>query len=69
MMNQEERRQLDARVKARVAKRDPRASVCILDGKQPPSYLQVFGQVRIEDDREFDYDINPSKGKNEGYLS
>jgi nitroimidazol reductase NimA-like FMN-containing flavoprotein (pyridoxamine 5'-phosphate oxidase superfamily) len=46
-----------ARAKARVAKRDPRASVCILDQGRPPSYLQVFGQVRIEDEREFVYDI------------
>lgn len=46
-----------ARAKARVARRDRRASVCILDGQQPPSYLQVFGQVRIDEDREFVYNV------------
>lgn len=46
-----------ARAKAKIAERDPRASVCVLDGKQPPSYLQVFGQVRIEEDRDFVYNV------------
>lgn len=45
------------RAKAKAARRDPRASACILDMKRPPSYLQVFGTVRVVTDLDFVYDV------------
>ena len=40
------------RAKARVARRDPRASVCVLDMQKPPSYLLVYGTVKVDSDLE-----------------
>jgi hypothetical protein len=41
------------RAKAKVAHRDPRASVCVLDMKMPPSYLLVYGTVKVETDLDY----------------
>ncbi|MDQ1422698.1 MAG: hypothetical protein QOD72_196, partial [Acidimicrobiaceae bacterium] len=37
------------------ARRDPRASVCVLDMQKPPSYLLVYGQVKVETDLDYVY--------------
>jgi hypothetical protein len=44
-----------ARAKTKAARRDPRASVCVIDMKRPPSYLLVYGTVRVESDPEYVY--------------
>ncbi|MFD6157392.1 pyridoxamine 5'-phosphate oxidase family protein [Nocardia sp. NPDC060256] len=41
-----------ARAKAKAARRDPRASVCVIDMAEPPSYLLLYGSVQVEDDPE-----------------
>lgn len=46
-----------ARAKTKAALRDPRASCCVLDEQRPPSYVQVFGKVRVERDLDVVYDI------------
>jgi nitroimidazol reductase NimA-like FMN-containing flavoprotein (pyridoxamine 5'-phosphate oxidase superfamily) len=46
-----------ARAKTKAALRDPRASVCVLDEQRPPSYVQIFGRVRVEQDLDIVYDI------------
>jgi hypothetical protein len=45
------------RAKARVARRDPRASVCVLDMKKPPSYLLVYGTVKVETDLDYVFNM------------
>ncbi|MEA3019048.1 MAG: hypothetical protein QOI47_572 [Actinomycetota bacterium] len=44
-----------ARAKTKAALRDPRASVCVIDMKRPPSYLLVYGTVTVESDPEYVY--------------
>jgi hypothetical protein len=44
---------MSARAKAKAAKRDPLASVCVIDMLKPPSYVLVYGAVRIESDPEY----------------
>jgi hypothetical protein len=44
-----------ARAKTKVALRDPRASVCIIDMEKPPSYMLVYGTVKVETDFEYVY--------------
>ena len=46
-----------SRAKAKAALRDHRASMCILDMKRPPSYLQVYGTVTVETDLDYVVDI------------
>jgi len=46
-----------ARAKTKAALRDPRASICVIDELRPPSYVQVFGKVRVERDLDQVYDI------------
>ncbi len=38
------------RAKALVAQRNPEVSLCILDGKWPPSYLLVYGRATLDFD-------------------
>ncbi|MBV9206591.1 MAG: PPOX class F420-dependent oxidoreductase [Actinobacteria bacterium] len=38
------------RGKARAVRRDPKVSLCVLDEKWPLTYLQVYGNARLEED-------------------
>jgi nitroimidazol reductase NimA-like FMN-containing flavoprotein (pyridoxamine 5'-phosphate oxidase superfamily) len=42
-----------ARAKAKAARRDPRASVCVIDMAKPPSYMLLYGSVQVENDPEY----------------
>ncbi|HEX6524740.1 MAG TPA: PPOX class F420-dependent oxidoreductase [Streptosporangiaceae bacterium] len=39
-----------ARAKAQAVRRNPKVSVCVLDEQWPLTYVQVYGNARIEDD-------------------
>ncbi len=39
-----------ARSKARAVQRNPKVSVCVLDERWPLTYVQVYGDARIEED-------------------
>lgn len=39
-----------ARGKARAVRRDPKVSICVLDEQWPLTYVQVYGDARIEED-------------------
>jgi PPOX class probable F420-dependent enzyme len=39
-----------ARAKARVVRRDPKVSICVLDEQWPLTYVQVYGDAVVEDD-------------------
>jgi PPOX class probable F420-dependent enzyme len=39
-----------AREKAKAVERDARVSICVLDEKWPPTYLQVYGTAMLERD-------------------
>jgi PPOX class probable F420-dependent enzyme len=39
-----------ARGKARSVRRNPKVSVCVLDERWPLTYVQVYGDARVEDD-------------------
>jgi PPOX class probable F420-dependent enzyme len=41
-----------AREKAKAVERDTRVSICVLDEKWPPTYLQVYGTAVLERDEE-----------------
>ena len=38
------------RSKAKVVRRDPKVSLCVLDEHWPPTYLQVYGRAVVEPD-------------------
>jgi hypothetical protein len=42
-----------ARAKAKVAARDPRASVCVIDMGPPPEYMLLYGTVKVVHDVEY----------------
>lgn len=44
---------MEARAKAKVAAKDPRASVCVIDFGPPPEYILLYGTVRIERDPDY----------------
>jgi PPOX class probable F420-dependent enzyme len=39
---------MEERGKARAVKRNPKVSICVLDEKWPPTYLQVYCDARID---------------------
>lgn len=45
------------RSKAKVVRRDPRVSLCVLDENWPPTYLQVYGQATVEPDQDQAADV------------
>jgi PPOX class probable F420-dependent enzyme len=45
------------RAKARAVARDPKVSLCVLDEAWPPTYLQVYCDATIEQDRERTVDL------------
>jgi PPOX class probable F420-dependent enzyme len=46
-----------ARGKAKAVARDERVSLCILDERWPPSYLQVYGTAEVDDDPELAIEV------------
>jgi PPOX class probable F420-dependent enzyme len=46
-----------ARGKALAVRRNPNVSVCVLDEQWPPTYVQVYGTARVEDDFELAVDV------------
>jgi uncharacterized pyridoxamine 5'-phosphate oxidase family protein len=46
-----------ARAKAKAVLRDPKVSLCVLDGKWPPTYLNVYCDAKLEDDFDHTVDI------------
>jgi len=46
-----------ARGKARAVARDGKVSLCVLDEQWPLSYVQVYGQAVVEQDRELAVDV------------
>jgi PPOX class probable F420-dependent enzyme len=46
-----------ARGKAKAVARDERVSLCILDERWPPSYLQVYGTAEVDRDPELATDV------------
>jgi PPOX class probable F420-dependent enzyme len=46
-----------ARGKARAVTRDGKVSLCVLDEQWPLSYVQVYGQAVVEQDRELAVDV------------
>jgi len=45
------------RAKARAVARDPKVSLCVLDEAWPPTYLQVYCDATVEQDRERTVDL------------
>lgn len=45
------------RGKARVIRRDPKVSICVLDERWPFAYLQVYCDAVVDDDRELVVDV------------
>ena len=45
------------RGKAKVVRRDPRVSLCVLDENWPPTYLQVYGKAVVERDEDQAADV------------
>ena len=43
-----------ARAKAKAVERNPKVSLCVLDGQWPPTYLQVYCDAKVETD----YEVN-----------
>ena len=41
---------MSARAKARAVRRNPKVSICVLDERWPLTYLQVYGDAKVEDD-------------------
>src|SRR5919109_829120 len=46
-----------ARAKAKAVARDPKVSLCVLDGQWPPTYLQVYCDASIDDHFETIVDV------------
>jgi PPOX class probable F420-dependent enzyme len=48
---------VEGRAKVKAAERNPHVSICVLDEKWPPTYLQVFGHATIDRDPEVVLDV------------
>ena len=48
---------MDGRGKARVIQRDGKVSLCVLDERWPFSYLQVYTDATLDDDRDLAVDV------------
>jgi PPOX class probable F420-dependent enzyme len=46
-----------ARQKALAVKRNPKVSLCVLDEQWPPTYLQVYGDAKLEEDFSLAVDV------------
>jgi len=45
-----------ARAKTKAVERDPKVSLCVLDGQWPPTYVQVYCEAKVERDHEANVD-------------
>lgn len=45
------------RGKAKVVRREPQVSLCVLDENWPPTYLQVYGKAVVEEDQDQAADV------------
>lgn len=50
------------RGKARVVRRDPKVSICVLDERWPFAYLQVYCDATVDDDRDLVVDVMMAVG-------
>jgi PPOX class probable F420-dependent enzyme len=41
------------RAKAKAVQRNPKVSLCVLDEKWPPTYILVYGNAKIEEDKDY----------------
>src|SRR5246500_89580 len=48
---------MEERAKAKAVERSPHVSICVLEEKGPPPYLQVFGQGTVDRDPEVVLDV------------
>lgn len=48
---------MEARSKAKAVNRDPHVSLCVLDERWPPTYLQVYGTAAVERDAQQSADV------------
>ena len=48
---------MEERAKAKAVERNPHVSICVLDEKWPPTYLQVFGDATIDRDPDVILDV------------
>jgi hypothetical protein len=51
-----------ARAKARAVARNPKVSLCVLDERWPFSYLQVYADATVDDDRDLVIDVMMAVG-------
>jgi Pyridoxamine 5'-phosphate oxidase len=48
---------VEERAKVKAVERNPHVSICVLDEKWPPTYLQVFGEATIDRDPHVVFDV------------
>ena len=48
---------MEERAKVKAVERNPHVSICVLDEKWPPTYLQVFGDATIDRDPDVILDV------------
>src|ERR1700758_4550992 len=48
---------MEERAKVKAVERNPHVSICVLDEKWPPTYLQVFGEAMIDRDPDVVFDV------------
>jgi hypothetical protein len=48
---------MEERAKVKAVERNPHVSICLLDEKWPPTYLQVFGDATIDRDPDVILDV------------
>ena len=48
---------MEERAKVKAVERNPHVSICVLDEKWPPTYLQVFGEATIDRDPDVVFDV------------
>jgi PPOX class probable F420-dependent enzyme len=48
---------MEERAKVKAVERNPHVSICVLDEKWPPTYVQVFGDATIDRDPDVILDV------------
>ena len=48
---------MEERAKVKAVERNPHVSICVLDEKWPPTYLQVFGEAMIDRDPDVVFEL------------
>jgi PPOX class probable F420-dependent enzyme len=46
-----------ARAKAKAVERNPKVSLCVLDGQWPPTYLQVYCEAKVDRDHDANVEV------------